>query len=72
MNLNFASLNSQFSLDLLKFLTFYNDFSSVRIITTVEIFDDLEALAVDNGWAALIILLLGDPHLLEGGEGSKD
>merc|ERR1711894_431839 len=32
----------------------------------------LEALAVDNGWAALIILLLGDPHLLEGGEGSKD
>jgi len=32
----------------------------------------LEALAVDNGWAALIILLLGDPHLLEGGEGSQD
>merc|ERR1711997_1073748 len=32
----------------------------------------LEALAVDNRWAALIILLLGDPHLLEGGEGSKD
>merc|ERR1712121_530986 len=33
---------------------------------------NLEALAVDNGWAALIILLLGDPHLLEGGEGGKD
>merc|ERR1712002_54897 len=32
----------------------------------------LEALPVDNGWAALIIPLLGDPHLLEGGEGSKD
>merc|ERR1712223_872342 len=32
----------------------------------------LEALPVDNGWAALIILLLGDPHLLEGGEGGKD
>merc|ERR1711970_1660468 len=32
----------------------------------------LEALAVNNGWAALIILLLGDPHLLEGGEGSED
>merc|ERR1712168_1583292 len=32
----------------------------------------LEALAVDNGWAALIVLMLGDPHLLEGGEGSKD
>merc|ERR1712168_1780190 len=32
----------------------------------------LEALPVHNGWAALIVLLLGDPHLLEGGEGSKD
>ncbi len=32
----------------------------------------LEALAVDNGWARLVILLLGDPHLLEGGEGSQD
>jgi len=33
---------------------------------------NLEALPVDNGWAALIVFLLGDPHLLEGGEGSKD
>merc|ERR1712038_1427003 len=33
---------------------------------------NLEALAVDNGWTALIVFLLGDPHLLEGGEGSKD
>merc|ERR1719320_2097083 len=32
----------------------------------------LEALAVDNGWAALIILLLGNPHLLKGGEGGQD
>merc|ERR1719315_570054 len=32
----------------------------------------LEALPVDNGWAALIVLLLGDPHLLEGGKGGKD
>merc|ERR1719175_220455 len=32
----------------------------------------LEALAVDNGWAALVVLLLGDPHLLEGGQGGKD
>merc|ERR1711874_819117 len=31
----------------------------------------LEALAVNNGWAALIILLLGDPHLLEGGGGKS-
>ena len=33
---------------------------------------DLEALPVDDGGAALVILLLGDPHLLEGGEGSQD
>merc|ERR1719330_408301 len=32
----------------------------------------LEALAVDNGWAALVVLLLSDPHLLEGGQGSQD
>merc|ERR1719213_1170910 len=32
----------------------------------------LEALAVHNGWAALVVLLLGDPHLLEGGEGGQD
>merc|ERR1712215_111026 len=37
-----------------------------------HIFDKLEAFPVDNGWSALIILLLGDPHLLEGGERSKD
>merc|ERR1719361_235343 len=34
--------------------------------------ESLEALAVDNGWAALVVLLLGDPHLLEGGQGSQD
>merc|ERR1719245_216903 len=40
----------------------------------VEVFwlKNLEALPVDNGWAALIVLLLGDPHLLEGGEGRQD
>ena len=27
---------------------------------------------MDNGWAALIVFLLGDPHLLEGGKGSQD
>merc|ERR1711970_1334495 len=32
----------------------------------------LEALAVDNGWAALVVLLLGDPHLLEGGQRGQD
>ena len=32
----------------------------------------LEALAVNNAGARLIILLLADPHLLEGGQGGKD
>ena len=34
--------------------------------------DILEALPVDDGGAALVVLLLGDPHLLEGGQGSQD
>merc|ERR1711970_262563 len=33
---------------------------------------ELEALAVDNGGAALVVLLLGDPHLLEGGQRGQD
>ena len=32
----------------------------------------LETFPVDNGWAAFIIFLFGDPHLLEGGEGRQD
>merc|ERR1711887_287895 len=32
----------------------------------------LKAFSVDNGWAAFVVFLLGDPHLLEGGEGSQD
>merc|ERR1712079_688439 len=32
----------------------------------------LEALSVHDGGAGLVVLLLGDPHLLEGGEGSQD
>jgi hypothetical protein len=32
----------------------------------------LEALSVDNSGAGLVVLLLGDPHLLEGGQGSQD
>ena len=32
----------------------------------------LEALAVDNGRAGLVVLLLADPHLLEGGQGGED
>merc|ERR1712158_125053 len=32
----------------------------------------LEALPVDDGWAAFIVFLLGDPHLLEGRQGRQD
>ncbi|KOC59063.1 hypothetical protein WH47_12656 [Habropoda laboriosa] len=32
----------------------------------------LEALAVDNAWAGLVVFLLGDPHLLESGQGSQN
>ena len=32
----------------------------------------LETLPVHDGGAGLIVLLLRDPHLLEGGEGSQD
>merc|ERR1719435_316426 len=37
-----------------------------------EMFVCLEAFAVDDSGASLVVLLLGDPHLLEGGEGSQD
>ena len=33
---------------------------------------ELETFPVHNGWARLVVLLLGDPHLLEGGEGGQD
>ncbi|KAF1746492.1 hypothetical protein GCK72_022948 [Caenorhabditis remanei] len=36
-----------------------------------EEFERLEAHAVDDGWAGLVVLLLGDAHLLEVGQGSK-
>ena len=32
----------------------------------------LEALAVDDGRSGFVVFLFGDPHLLEGREGSKD
>merc|ERR1712127_835845 len=32
----------------------------------------LEALAVNDARARLVVLLLGDPHLLEGGQRGKD
>ncbi len=41
---------------------------SRREVVTVR----LEAFAVDDGWSRLIILLLANPHLLEGGQGGQD
>lgn len=32
----------------------------------------LEALAVDNAGACLVVFLLGDPHGLESGQGGQD
>merc|ERR1711921_26558 len=43
---------------------------SIEQVSTIEL--HLEALPVDDGGAAFVVLLLGDPHLLEGGEGSQD
>merc|ERR1719379_957447 len=34
--------------------------------------DSSEALPMDNRWAGLVVLLLGDPHLLEGAQGRQD
>ncbi|CAG0923204.1 unnamed protein product [Notodromas monacha] len=38
----------------------------------VAIYASEQALAVDDAWAGLVVLLLGDPHLLEGGQGRQD
>ena len=46
--------------------------SSQQNCRMVKMLISLEALPVNNGWATLIVFLLGDPHLLEGGEGSQD
>jgi len=40
--------------------------------SVVKMAADLEALAVHDGGAGLIVLGLGDPHALEGGEGGQD
>lgn len=53
----------------------------VVIVITIVVEEDgvdeiilkrLEAFPVDNAWARLIVFLLGDPHLLEGGQGGQD
>ena len=42
------------------------------VFVMVCVAERLKALPVHDGWAALVVLLLGDPHLLEGGEGRED
>merc|ERR1719264_127593 len=42
------------------------------LITNNKRTNALKAFSVDNGWAAFVVFLLGDPHLLEGGKGSQD
>merc|ERR1712243_339685 len=49
--------------------TFWNDLY-IEHVSILHL--HLEALPVDDGGAALVVLLLGDPHLLEGGEGRQD
>merc|ERR1712206_70566 len=44
----------------------------MRPIGNDNLAEELEALPVDNGGTRLVVLLLGDPHLLEGGEGGED
>ena len=34
--------------------------------------ESLEALSVNDSGAGFVVLLLGDPHLLEGGESGQD
>merc|ERR1712214_208990 len=44
----------------------------IKLKISDKITQYLEALAVDDGGATLVVLLLGDPHLLEGGQGGQD
>ena len=41
-------------------------------VTTLHKLCELEALPVDDGRARLVVLLLGDPHLLECGQRGED
>ena len=50
-----------------------NNFKSYKISKTVKLFIKcLHAFSVNNAGTRLVILLPGDPHLLEGGERSQD
>lgn len=44
----------------------------LQFLFSISVSLDLEALAMDDARAGLVVLLLADPHLLEGGERSED
>jgi len=44
----------------------------IQQISAKRLVGSLEALSVDDGWSRLIVLFLGDPHLLEGGKRRQD
>merc|ERR1719350_2773643 len=55
--------------------TMYNVQCTMYNRSTAGVTNDvssLEAFSVDDGWARLVVFLLGDPQLLEGGERSQD
>jgi len=57
----------------LKHLRGKSDVSAVIVReTSVDVGHTLEALAVDDRRTALVVLLLRDPHLLEGGQGGQN
>merc|ERR1712242_343512 len=55
-----------------RFIFDLNLIDKIRLKFSDKRTQHLEALAVDDGGAALVLLLLGDPHLLEGGQGGQD
>merc|ERR1712242_201030 len=55
-----------------RFIFDLNLIDKIRLKFTEDKTKHLEALAVDDGGAALVVLLLGDPHMLEGGQGGQD
>ena len=76
LQFNFKNINKRY------LIKYYNSIQKnqnmnkiIQILTITDrqkIIVRLETFSVDNRWARFIIFLLADPHLLEGGEGSKD
>ena len=73
---NFEEVNQPRVVCLNFFIFIQISYNSLRILhdkSPAQIFPkSSEALPVYNGWARLVVFLFGNPHLLEGGEGSQD